>query len=377
MDDINGWQFALAVVGGYLGGGIFQFPRELVDFAGPNAAWAYLGILALYTLLFWLFLHMARIDPARSVGATLRRVLTPVLGWPIQGIRLGLHFMLAVLVMANFGEVMRTFFLIGTPAWAIEAVLATVACYMAWYGTAVLARTLEALFVPTVIGSMVIGLLVVSRLRFSWALMPVGHLALAPVLAGTYHSAYIFIGFEVLVQLYGHVRVDRRQAAHRWLWALFGATAIFFAFGCVVAIGTEGPSALQEMQWPPVSALRLATISGFFISKLGLVVVVLWGIFAMAFVAMRLWCLAHLLVERENREVSVTWYHVAVIALSIAAWSVATTFHTVVGLVHFFQTWGLPVMMGYLVGLPILVLPVAWWRRRRVRRASDAASHVT
>ncbi len=360
--------------GGYLGLGIFQFPRELVDFAGPDAGWAFLLICLGFLGLLMLFLKVAAIDPDHALGYTLRRLLSPMVGWPLDAFRIVLHFMLAVLVVANFGQVMRSFFLIGTPAWAIEAVLVATSLYTAWYGTAVLARTIEAIFVPTLIGSIAIGALVVHQLRFRWAILPTGHLAVTPTLLAAYHSAYIFIGFEVLAQAYGHVRVDRRPAARRWLFILFATTVVFFAFGYVVTMGTEGPSALATMQWPPVSALRLANISGFFISKLGLLVVVLWGLFAMAFISIRFWCLAHDVGAKTYRVVPPTRYHGALIGVAVVVFAGAQGFRTVVGVVHVFQTWGLPIMMGYLVGLPALLLPAAWWRDRRAEhKASEKA----
>lgn len=367
MEDINGWQFALLVVGGYLGGGIFQFPRELVQYGGSDALWAFIGIVALFALLFWLYVKVAALTVEQPLGVTMRQVLTPVLGWPLQLARLGLHFMLAVLVIGNFGQVMRTFFLMGTPAWAIEAVLAGVALGIAWYGTAVLGRTLETLFVPTLIGSVIIGFLVLHRLHYAWALEPSTHVILQRIMAGTYRSAYIFIGFEALVQAYAHVRVDRRRAARRWLWRLYIASVGFFAFGLVVTMGTEGPYGMPLMQWPPVSALRLADITGFFISKLGLLVVVLWGVFAMAFVAVRLWCLAQ--DFGQSHHTAGSWrYRWLLMGTALAVWGVAQAFHTVVGLVAFFQIWGLPIMLGYLAAVPLLVLPAAWWRQRRTRR---------
>jgi spore germination protein KB len=352
------------VVASYLGGGIFQFPRELATFGGPDAGWSYLLLTAGYFALIYVFLKIAAIDPTHSFGRVTSDLLTPVLGLPIRWFRIVVHLLLAVVVVANFGQVLRTYFLMGTPQWALEGALVATALYTAWYGTAVLGRTLETGFVPTLLASLLIGLLVIGRMRFAWAILPTWHVALEPTLLGAYHSAYIFIGFEMVVQLYRHVRYDERQAAVRWALGLYTATAGFFAFGFVLVMGTEGPDALVQAQWPPVSALRLANLRGFFINKLGLLVVVVWGLFTMGFVAVRFWCLSHDLTETSDGRVTPLYYHLALVGTALTTLLISQLLSNVVVLVHLFQVWGLPIIVGYLVLMPILILPAAWLRRR-------------
>lgn len=358
MEDINAWQFGLVVVAGYLGAGIFQFPRELVDFAGPDALWAYLLLAAFFLGLFWLYLNVADIHPDRTFGFVLRSLLTPFIGWPIQAIRIGIHWILSMFVLANFGQVIHTFFLPSTPVWAVESALAGTAMYMAWFGTATFARALETILLPTALGSMVIGLLVAPRMREFWAVLPVGHLAVGPILAGAYHSAYIFVGFETLGQVYGHVRVDARKAAKRNAYIVFAISVFFYGYGYAVTIGAEGPSSLSRLQWPPVSALRLANLHGFFISKLGLLVVVLWGLLALVFVGARYWCVAQNLAERPNRELKVGQYHLMLILTSVTSVVGAQSLGNVNRLVHIFQTMALPFMMVYLIVVPVAILSV-------------------
>lgn len=346
----------------------------MVDFAGPDALWAYLVLVAGFLGLFWLYLNVSEINPDRSFAALLRSLLTPYIGWPIQAIRIGIHWMLAMFVIANLGQVMHTFFLPSTPAWAVESALAGTAMYMTWFGTATFARTLETILLPTLLGSIVIGLLVVTRMRDSWAILPVGHLAIGPTLSGAYHSAYIFVGFETLGQVYGHVRVDRRKTARRNAYGAFGISALMYLYGYIVTIGTEGPSALARMQWPPISALRLANLQGFFISKLGLLVVVLWGLLALAFVGARYWCVAQNLAESPRRDIKVGRYHLMLALTAVTSVAGAQPLGNVVTLVHIFQSIGLPVTMVYLIVVPITILSVHYLTRgRRTPKAPSSS----
>lgn len=375
MDDINAWQFAVVVMASYLGGGLFQFPRELIDFAGPDAEWAYLLLSAVFFGILWLFLEIAAIDPDHSFAFLVNRLLTPLVGWPLQIFRIGLYWGLTVITLANFGAVMETFFLPSTPPFAIETVLAATALYVGWYGTAVLARTIETIFMPTLLGSLAIGLLLTPHFRYAWALVPSVHLASPTVLAGAYHSAYLYIGFEMVVQLYSRVRPERRQAARRWALGMFLLSVGFFGFGYVVSVAVSSPSGIASMQWPPVSALRMATLSGFFVNKLGLLVVVLWGLFSLAFIAVRFWAIAHAVAESANHQIATRRYHIVALATALTTLLGAHLISNVVILVNLLQVYGLPLFVSYLIGLPLLLLLANRVRlvfRHRRRRPAPA-----
>lgn len=49
----------------------------------------------------------------------------------------------------------------------------------------------------------------------------------------------------------------------------------------------------------------------------------------------------------------------------------AQLFGNIVDLIHFFQTWGIPVVCAYLVAFPVLVLAGAPWSPRPLLRLLD------
>lgn len=369
METINAWQFATAMIASYIGLGVFQFPRELMDFSDGEALWSLLLLSLVFFGILKLYMHLALQMGDQPIGPLLSDLFTPVGALPLRLIRFSIGVLLAASALANFGQVMRTFFLPGTPIWAIEAALMLTAGYMAWYGAAVVARTIETVFLPSLVGSIMIGFLVVHELHFLWALVPSTHIKVDALALGAYHSSYIYFSFDTILGLYPVVRPERRQAALTYATRMYLGTVGVFLFGLAIVVGTEGPSAVSLMQWPPVSALRLANARGFFISKLGLLVVVLWGLFILAFIGLRLWYVAYEVSLPSKQHVLVGRYHWVVIAVSVAIFIVAQTFGNVVVLVHVFQTWGIFAVTCYLVIFPLLVLMALGLRRRHQRHS--------
>ena len=366
--EIDVHQFAVITAASYLGLGLFQFPRELVEYGHADAGWSFLLLVGAALGFLWLDLQVAQLSGDGSIVRALNTLLTPWGAYPLQVVRWLVHLFLALSALANFGLVMRTFFLPGTPVWAIEMAMLATAGYLAWYGLNVMGRTLEAGFLPTLIASVGIGVLVVPQIKFSWAILPVLHFAVRPILSGTYHSAYIFMGVEVVAQVYPHVRPAQRALATRYAFGMVLATAAFFAFGYSVVMGTEGPYMLVQIQWPPVSALRLANIQGFFINKLGLLVVVLWGLFVLGFLGIRLWCLSDNLTALVPGDHRTFWYRWAVGGAAIATLITAQLFGNIVTLTWLFLNWGLPVVTVYLITFPLIVLGVNGLRTLGIKR---------
>jgi hypothetical protein len=368
---ISGSQFALMVTAAYIGAGIFQFPRELIVDGGSQAVWAFLLDCGAGVFGLWLWLQVNHLQPSNQVSSFVNRYLTGVLGWPIRIVTVILHLALAMGVVANFSFVMTSFFLPGTPLLAIQIAVVLTAGYMAWFDTPALARVIEVIALPTTALSLIMGILLLPQVNSTYALVPSADLRLSPILLAAYHSFYIFWGYEVTVTLYPFVRDVERQWAERYAIRAMLAACLFFAFGYAITVGTEGPQLMAIAQWPPVSAMRLVNLPAFIINKLGLLIIVLWGLFAETFVATRLWCLAHDIMPVFHAKTS-RWYHGGLIVFAAVTVFAASQFPNVADLVVFAQTWITPAMAGYNFLIPPLILLGAFVVRRAARRRGRA-----
>lgn len=361
---ISPTQFAILVVAGYIAVGVFQFPRELLYYAGPDALYGFLmDCVAAYGGL-WLWFQVNGIRPGEQLSGFAGKLVTPFLAWPIWLLTVAIHLVLLMGVLANFGFVMTTFFLPDTPTWVIGASACLTGMYVAWFDTPVLGRTAEVVFIPTFILSLILGVLVLTKATSGYALLPSPDLHLSPILSAAYHSFYIFWGYEVTVTLYPFVRRADQATARRYAFLAMLGTFGFFLFGYAITLGIQGPYLMIVSQWPAVSSLRLVDVSAFVINKLGLLVVVLWGLFVVSFASVRVWCLAHDVLPVFKLK-SVTWYRAFIVFFGLLGIYGSTLFPTIADLVVFAQTWILPAMVVYNFVLPPLMLLGGWWQARR------------
>jgi spore germination protein len=347
--------------------GLFQFPRELLVGAGPDALYS-LGLdFGAAFLGLWLWFQVNRRAPDQQVGGVAGQWVGPVVAWPLGFATVILHVLLAVIVVGNFALLMQTFFLPNTPLWGIVAPVVGVGLYMAWFDTPTLARTVQVVYAPTLALTMLIGSLITPQLTQTYAMIPSGHFWVGPILMGAYKNYVVFWGYEVTVTLYPYVEAGHRRQSERMAYLVMAGVFLFLALGYLVVVGVAGLAAYY-FQWPAVSVMRLANLSTFVINKLGLLTVLLWSMFVLNYTGIRLWCVSHDLMPlwRLTSLKAYRWFLVGyAVVIVVGALAVAN----VANLVGLTQTWLLPVFVIYNFGLPPLLLAGAAWARRRGRSA--------
>lgn len=369
--NISAGQFALMIVAAYIGLGIFKFPLALVKDGGTNAFYS-LGLECLAALGgLWLIFQANRVSPGETMTGFGAKVLHPIIRWPLSILTLAVHAGLGATTVSNFGFVMTAFFLPDTPAWVVRLLLVLTCLYMAWFDAPTLARTVQILLPLTMLLTLLLALLLVPRMTSGYAVIPSASIHVLPLLYAAYRGFYIFLGFEVSVTLYPFLRPPERIRGEKYaLWAM-GFTCIWFMIGYTLVLGVEGPYFLVHLLWPPVSAMRLINVTGFIINKLGLLVIVMWGIFTLLFVSTRLWCLGHDAMPLFHRK-SLTSYRLMLTGGGVIVYGGSSIFPTAHYLVQWFATYLLPTAVIYIYGVPLIVLLGAWITRRKQRHPKTA-----
>lgn len=355
---ISPLQFALLIVSAYIGAGIFEYPRDIIVAAGDNAAYAFLleGAIALGGM--WLLLQVNHLDPDHTVGEISRKIGTAGLAWPLGFVTVAVHLALFVYAIANFCLVMRTFFLDLTPVWGLASALVLVAGFLAWNDTAPLARALQIIVAPTLIVSLLMGMLVTPQLHDLYAAVPGSSIQLGSIATGVWRGWYIFWGYEVTVTLYPFVRQGDRRRAERYTYVAMLLSMGFFAIGYVLTVGTEGPYLLMHSLWPAVSTMRLINVTSFLVNKLGLFIIVLWGLIVTAFASVRLWCLGHDILPFLPSQ-TVGAYRWVVVLCALAGFGWVMTFQNATQLNAFAEGTMMPAMWAYNFVTPVLLLGIA------------------
>ncbi|NMP23720.1 GerAB/ArcD/ProY family transporter [Sulfobacillus harzensis] len=365
---ISPLEFGVLVLGSFIGLGIFQFPRELVMDAGPDALYGYLLECAGAYLALWLLLMVARLHQGASEPQVLRRYLG-IFAWPIEMIAVLGHVALAIAVIANFGFVLRTFFLMSMPFWVAETPLLGTALFAVWYGMAPMARLMELVILPTMGLSILIGIMLFPQGQYAFSMIPSTEIMIPRILSGAYHQAYIFVGIEAAPLMYPYLRPQNRKEGERAAHLLFLGAFVAFLWGFFLIISATGPDFLITLQWPGISALRLVSISGLIVNKIGLLVVVLWGLFVLAFIAIRLWAVVHYSMAAIQRT-GMTTYRIVACAAMLLIGLLAQRITNIAQLTHIFQSYLLPFYIGYLFLIPLIMLAGYAVTHRKRRTAS-------
>ncbi len=362
---ISAGQFATMVTAGYTGLGIFYFPRDAVSFAGRAGVYAlWVDGLAAFVLMRLIF-RMSRLVPNETFAGFAPELLSKPVGYFVDAFSVVYHIALGASATVLISMVLGNIFLPSTPIWAIDGCLTATGAYMAWGGASGLGRTLQASYLPLLILSTLSISLAATSITHPELLVPSTHVAIVPLLQGAYRQFMIFIGFQASITLYPFIREGDRDRAERYsLYGLLGVVAAL-TLQYEVIMGVFGPEMISTLRWPLASAYRIISVSGFFISKLGTLLIVLWTIVVAGFISVRLWCVAYDLssLTRTIRPIPFKW---GVVMMAAATFGSALLFPNAKIADLFNERWLVPCGLGYLVITPLGTLTVASLRRKWV-----------
>lgn len=364
---ISGLQFGTMVTAGYMAMGVFYFPRELVTSAGRDGIWG-LWLDGLVTLaLMGLSFTMSRIVPDETFGQFSAQLLSKPVGVIFGLLTIAYHLLLAVVMVVEFTSLFDNDFLSGTPAWVITGSLMIASLYMAWFGAATLARVLQAGYIPMVALSVLTLALAGTVIKHPVLLAPPVNIEVIPLLQGSYRQYFIFIGFEVSITLYPFIRNEERRAAERYAYGglvtMIGILTVMYE----VSIATFGPAYIPLMRWPMVTLMRIVEISGFFIDKWGSLVIVLWTVAVLGFMAVRLWCTAHDLADLFFLR-SAESYRYLLLPAALTVWIVSMLVPNAAVSDYMTQQYLVPIGLIYLSAIPLLTIIVGLIRKKTVRK---------
>lgn len=370
---ISGRQFGAIVTAGYLVLGIFYFPRPAVVMAGREALWSLWLAASLIAGLMVLMFRASAATPDQSILTTATSLMGRPVGMALALFTIAYHLLLAITASLVFSLVLVNVFLPNTPLWAVNAGLVLTGLYVAWNGVLSVARTIEATYSPVVVLSLLALAVSVGFIHHPSLLLPPSHLEVIPILRGVWLQLLLFIGFQVSLNAYPYVRASDRPSAKRY--ALYGlvAVTIFLTLAYEIAIATLGPSYLVIQRWPLVSLLRLIALENFFVNKLGLLIVVLWTVLIVLFMAVRLWCLGEDVQALLGLK-SVPSYRISTITMSLITMAIPLFIvngqSILPGISQILVLFGLI----YLTFVPVILLTAVSLRSKKVKEIRERGS---
>lgn len=367
---ISGRQFGAMVTAGYVVVGLFYFPRPAVVLAGREALFSLWLAAALIAGLMVLMFRASAAVPDQSLLATASNLMGRPVGIALTLFTIAYHLLLAITASLVFSFVLVNVFLPNTPLWAVNASLVVSGLYVAWNGILGVVRTIEATYSPVVVLSLLALAVSAGFLHHPSLLLPPSRLEIIPLLDGAWPQLLLFIGFQVSLNAYPYVRAKDRTSAKRY--ALYGllAVTLFLSLAYEIAIATLGPSYLVIQRWPLVSLLRLIALENFFVNKLGLLIVVLWTVLIVLFMAVRFWCLGEDVQQLLGVE-GVPSYRISMVAVSLT--TMVTPFFVING--PALLPWVSQVLdlfgLLYLTVVPFILLIAVSLRSKKVKEIRE------
>lgn len=353
---ISPFQFSTMITAGYLALGMFYFPRQSVMVAGREALWSIWldGLIAFGSIkLTFAVNHLVPGEPFTTFSPAL---LSKPIGYIMGLYTIVYHLALTIVAVVPFSFVINNLFLAQTPLWAIDGSIIAASIYMAWGGTASLARVIETAYIPVILITFIGVIFLLARIRHAILLIPPNTIHVIPILKGAWQELVLFIGFELSVSLYPFLRREDRARAEKYTYYWLAMVLIVLTIFYEVTIGTLGPHFLSVERWP------IITIS-FFISKVGMLLIILWTIIVATFLALRLWCLVHDLRSFMPWDSPASYpYSLLAFGFTILCGSLSLPNARITEFLT--EHYIVPIGVVYIVGTPLFTLAVSHFRKQ-------------
>ena len=361
IEPISSGQFFLMVAVSVVAGGVYIWPSAVLAQAGMDAPWAIVLSISLAMVLVWL----QTLWPPHVPGASSLTRMQAVWGavrWPIFMVTLALYLGLDGSLVALFSQMLHVNFYARTPLWFFECSIVLVIGWMAAKSVSQVARNVQFWF-PLIIASFfLLAAMALPHWHQSAAIRPSSVIALRPIAKALVSTWYLWVQGEVIITLGAHVRTTSWPTIR--LWAL--GAILFQGFMLIViyamVVGTLGPNAPVDLQWPLPFIFSDLTISALVISRPGLFILIAWVIALILYEAVTLMVLTTNLEDAlglgERARTGMVW------ALILVLLGIASALSSPLKATHVVLAWIDPVALGLTLFTSILS-PIIWftWRR--------------
>lgn len=255
--------------------GILALPRNVANAAGSDG-WLlvlFAGVISYFSSL--IVGALVKRFPGDTFIEYSQKVLGKFPGY-ILGFILILYFIfVSAMSVRVFSEVMNAFMLINTPRGFIIITMLLSSVYLIRHGIEPIARIGEILLPILIIPIFAMYLTALPRADFS-ELLPFFDTPVKDLAISTIHTAYNFLGFEILLMVGPYMRSPERV-----MWTLFfsvGFITLMYLFIVVIVFASIGVEDSRILLWPAMSIIRTIMAPGGVFERLDALALALWTI---------------------------------------------------------------------------------------------------
>lgn len=258
-----------------IGVGILSFPRYMADAGDSSAPLVAFSGVTIAFCSYWLLASLCRRFPKESLFVFSRRIIGRPLAAFFTLIILLMFLMLTGLTARQFGDVATSVLYRKTP---IEATifLMLLVCMLSSRRNIVKFSYIHFFYLPLIIGSLLVTILISLRNVDILNLQPVFTLPSARLWKGAAEASFLFQSTFVITLLVPFMERPK-QAIRAGAMAIFlsGALYLLIVIACVGLFGAEETKLLI---YPTLEAARSAAIGAGLLERLDAIFIVIWVI---------------------------------------------------------------------------------------------------
>lgn len=208
---------------------------------------------------------------ARFPGLTIYQYAAILIGRPAafvgNGLLLTYGFLLLGYSLRVFSDVVQTYLLPNTPAWAIVSLVVSSMSMATALGPLGFNRLAQLLAVPAALATLLLEGMTVRHVRPAY-LAPVWPIPAGVLIAGATVGLFPFFPIKVLPALLGLARDPARL--RRPLVAVYAGTAAYKVLITALVTGVFGEQGTKLLAWSALEALRIVQVPLLLLEELGL-----------------------------------------------------------------------------------------------------------
>ncbi len=362
IEPISLGQFFLMVAVSVVAGGVYVWPSAVLEDAGLDAPWVILGSVGLALGLVWL----QTLWPPHVEGSSSLTRMQAIWGWvrwPLFAGTLAIYLGLDGALLALFSQMLHVNFYQRTPLWIFEGSIVLVIGWMASKSVSQVARNVQFWFPLTIASLFLLAAMASPHLHQMAALRPSSVIALRPIAKALVSTWYLWVQGEVIVTLGSYVRGVPWSTIRHWALAAIAFQGLMLFLIYALVVGTLGPNAPIQLQWPLTFIFSDLTISALFISRPGLFILISWVVALILYEAVTLLVLTLNLEDALGlsppQRTGMVWSGILFLL------AISVTLSTPLEATHVVLAWVDPVALGLTLFTNVLSPLLGWIRRRR------------
>ncbi|MDP9729646.1 GerAB/ArcD/ProY family transporter [Alicyclobacillus tolerans] len=354
---LSGFQVTELISASYLPLTFWIFPRIAIEQADRDAQWSVLVAILTSVFMAWIHTLINQRFPTLTACEYTNLVYGKWLGKFFSFCYLPVYLVFTSICVYLFITAIKPYFP-STPRVVLEIVIFLVATRGAWIGVETLGRISSIVHPLTLAAVTFIFIFIMTQSNHFW--LPHEIVSLPLTLKGALHILPIYLGFSFFLLIGPYYNHNKRIAKWYPLISVFisGFVILVAFFAVILNLGWEGT---RTLSFSIPFVLQLIRIQGFFVERLGILIIVVSTAFSILFLAIHIWGISSLACQIfTNSEKHYKYWVIPVSASGVIIASLIPNEQMIFDIINMIMV---PASVVLLLIIPFTTLLIAMIRR--------------